>query len=224
MDLILLLIAFLITLAAQGYITSSYNKYKKVLSKKNISGCEVARMILDSHGLENIYVTETNGILQDHYDPTRKTIKLSNDIFHGTSIASCAVASHEVGHAIQDKENYNFFKIRSMMFPLVNFASYAGYFAIFIGILFGSMNLFWIGIEFEIIILLYQIVTLPVEFDASDRALKELKKHGILTNKELEESKTMLKAAALTYVAGVLSTILQILRLIFIFGNSNRRD
>ena len=107
MDLILLLIAFLITLAAQGYITSSYNKYKKVLSKKNISGFEVARMILDSHGLENIYVTETNGILQDHYDPTRKTIKLSNDIFHGTSIASCAVASHEVGHAIQDKENYS---------------------------------------------------------------------------------------------------------------------
>ena len=86
MDLILLLIAFFITLAAQGYITSSYNKYKKVLSKKNISGFEVARMILDSHGLENIYVTETNGILQDHYDPTRKTIKLSNDIFHGTSI------------------------------------------------------------------------------------------------------------------------------------------
>lgn len=224
MDLILLLVSLFITLAAQGYITSSYNKYKKIETKKNITGFEVAREILDSHGLEKIYVTETSGILQDHYDPTRKTIKLSNDIFNGTSIASCAVAAHEVGHAIQDKENYNFYKIRSIMFPLVRFASYTGYLAIFIGILFGSINLFWIGIALEIIILLYQIVTLPVEFDASKRALIELKKHNILTNKEYDGGNIMLKAAALTYIAGVLSTVLQILRLIFIFGNSNRRN
>ena len=110
------------------------------------------------------------------------------------------------------------------MFPLVNFASYTGYFAILIGIIFGSMNLFWIGIAMEMIILLFQIVTLPVEIDASSRALKELRKNNLLTSKEQENSKTMLRAAALTYVAGVLSTILQILRLIFIFGNSNRRE
>lgn len=224
MDLILLLVAFIITIMAQTYITTTYNKYKKINTKKNITGFETARMILDSHGLQNIYVTEVNGILQDHYDPNRKTIRLSSDIFHGSSIASCAIASHEVGHAIQDKEGYSFFKIRSTMFPLVNFATYTGYFSILIGIIFGSINLFWIGIAMEIIILLYQIVTLPVEFDASNRALKELRKNGVLTNKEQESSKEILKAAAFTYVAGVLSTILQILRLIFIFGNSNRRN
>lgn len=223
MDILLILISLAITLGAQAYITSNYNKYKKVDTKRNITGFETAKAILESHGLKNIYVTETDGVLQDHYDPQRKTIKLSKEIFHGTSIASCSVAAHEVGHAIQDKENYSFYKIRSMMFPLVKLASYTGYIAILIGIIFGSMNLFWIGIALEVIILVYQIVTLPVEFNASRRGLNELKKHEILTSKELSESKNVLRAAALTYVAGVLSTILQILRLILIYGNSNRR-
>lgn len=223
MDILLLLVALVITLGAQVYVTSTYNKFNKVTNKKKITGFEVARMILDSHGLNNVYVTETKGVLSDHYDSSRKVIRLSTDIFHGTSLASCAVAAHEVGHAIQDKTGYSFLTFRSMMFPIVNFASYAGYFAILIGIIFGALNLIWIGIAMEIIILIFQLVTLPVEFDASKRALEELKNKDILTNTELKQSSTILKAAALTYVATVVNTVLQILRLLLIFGQSDRK-
>lgn len=221
MDILLLLLAVIITFSAQIYVSTTYNKNKNIKAEKNITGFEVARTILDSYGLNNIYITETNGFLSDHYDPTRKVIRLSKEVFHGNSIASFSVAAHEVGHAIQDKIGYQFMKFRSLIFPLVNFASYSGYFAILIGILLNSINFIWLGISLEIIILLFQMVTLPVEFDASNRALKELKKHKILTKKELIKSKTMLTAAALTYIASVLNTILQILRLIIIFGNSN---
>ena len=211
MDILLLLLAVIITFSAQIYVSTTYNKNKNIKAEKNITGFEVARTILDSYGLNNIYITETNGFLSDHYDPTRKVIRLSKEVFHGNSIASFSVAAHEVGHAIQDKTGYQFMKFRSLIFPLVNFASYSGYFAILIGILLNSINFIWLGISLEIIILLFQMVTLP----------EELKKHKILTKKELIKSKTMLTAAALTYIASVLNTILQILRLIIIFGNSN---
>lgn len=221
MDIIILLISASITFIAQIYVSSSYNKYKKIKVKKDLTGFEVARAILDSHGLSNIYITETNGILSDHYDSSRKVIRLSKEVFHGNSIASFSVAAHEVGHAIQDKEEYSFMRFRSAMFPLVNFASYAGYIAILIGILFSSIKIIWLGIAMEIIILIFQLVTLPVEFDASKKALDELKKQSILNKGELTKSEDMLKAAALTYVASAINTILQILRLIFIFGNGN---
>ncbi len=220
MDIVLLLISVIITLGAQAYISISYNKYRKIKSKKELSGFEVARAILDSHGLNNVYITETSGVLSDHYDSSRKVIRLSKEVFSNSSIASCCIAAHECGHAIQDKEGYNFMRLRSAIIPLVNFASYAGYFAILIGILFSSIKIIWLGVAMEIIILLFQLVTLPVEFDASKRALGELKKHSILNKSELLGGKEMLRAAALTYVASVLSTILQILRLIVVFGNS----
>jgi len=223
MDTLLLLVALIITLGAQGYVTSTYNKFNKIANKKQITGFEVARMILDGYGMNNVYVTETKGVLSDHYDSSRKVVRLSTEIFHGKSLASCAVAAHEVGHAIQDKTGYSFLKFRSLMFPIVNFASYAGYFAILIGIIFGTLNLIWIGIAMEIIILIFQLITLPVEFDASKRALEELKNKSILTDSELKQSSTMLKAAALTYVATVVNTILQILRLLLIFGQSDRK-
>lgn len=222
MDILLLLIAIAITFIAQIYVSSSYNTFKKVKIKKDITGFEVARKILDSYGLNNIYITETKGILSDHYDASRKVVRLSTEVFHGNSVASCSVAAHEVGHAIQDKIGYSFMRFRSMIFPLVSFASYAGYFAILIGALFSSMEIIWFGIALEIIILIFQLVTLPVEFDASRRALEELEKQSILGKKELSNSKKMLKAAAFTYVASVLNTILQIVRLILIFGNSNK--
>lgn len=219
MDIVFLVISLVITLGAQTYISTTYSKYKKVKSKKGLTGFEVARSILDSHGLNNVYVTETSGILSDHYDPSRKVVRLSKEVFDGSSIASCSVAAHEVGHAIQDKEGYSFMRFRSSIIPLVNFASYAGYFAILIGIIFGSLKIIWLGIAMEVIILLFQLVTLPVEFDASKRALKELKKQSILEKNEISNSSEMLRAAAFTYVASVLTTILQIVRLIFIFGN-----
>ena len=132
-----------------------------------------------------------------------------------------AVACHECGHAIQDKENYTFMRIRSKLVPIVNFSSYAGYFAIILGMLFSSQNLIWLGILMEVIILLFQLITLPVEIDASKRALRELDYSHILNSKELKQGKTMLTAAALTYVASIATTIIQILRLILIFGRRN---
>ena len=158
----ILIVTVLITLIAQAFVSSSYSKYKKVKNKKGVTGAEVAREILAKNGLENIYVVEVAGNLTDHYDPSRKTVRLSKDIYNGTSVAAIAVASHECGHAIQDKENYTFLKIRAALVPLVNFSSVAGYIAILIGILFSSLQLFWIGILLEAVILVFQLVTLPV--------------------------------------------------------------
>ena len=220
---LLLLIPIAITLIAQIYVNSSYSKYKKVGNTKGISGFEVARQILDNNGLSDVYVTETKGMLSDHYDPSRKVVRLSTDIFHGTSIASTSVAAHEVGHAIQDKVGYAFMKFRAALFPFVNISSYAGYISILIGVLFSSLELIWIGIALEVVILLFQLITLPVEFDASRRAKQEIKKEGFLTKAELEGSNAMLKAAAYTYVAAVIANIMQILRLVLMYGG-NRRD
>lgn len=214
----LLLIGFVITIAAQIYVNSSYKKYRKVSNEKGLSGFEVAKTILESKGFADVYVTEVKGNLSDHYDPSRKVVRLSTDIFHGTTIASASVAAHEVGHVIQDMEGYSFMRFRSAIFPLVNFSSYAGYFAILIGIIFGFTDLIWLGIGLEIIILLFQLITLPVEFDASRRAKEELEKNKLLNKNEIEGSSKMLRAAALTYVASVLTTILQILRLVIMFS------
>ncbi len=215
----LLIIGFIISLAAQIYVNVSYKKYKNIENSKGLTGFDVARKILDENGLKDIYVTEVRGNLTDHYDPGRKVIRLSTDIFHGKTIASSSVAAHEVGHAIQDKEGYSFMRFRSMMFPLVRFSSYGGYIAILVGAIFELMDLIWFGIGLEIVILLFQIVTLPVEFNASSRAKNELAKYNLLNNNEINSSDKMLRAAAYTYVASVLTTILQILRLIVMFSD-----
>lgn len=217
----LMLVSILITLVAQIFVMISYSVYKKVKNNRGITGAEIAREILHKHALDNIYVTETRGYLSDHYDPTRKVIRLSKDVYNGTSVAAVSVAAHEVGHAIQDKEGYSFMKFRSAMFPIVNFSSKAGYVAILIGLLFGFTNLIWIGIGLEIIILLFQLVTLPVEFNASSRALSEIEKNDFLSKSERAGSKTVLTAAALTYVASVLTTLIEIFRLIIIARSDN---
>ena len=173
---ILLVLSLLVTLAAQIYINSSYNKTKRIKNRAGITGAQTARKILDENGLSNVKVEEVSGILGDHYDPRTKTVRLSSDIYRNTSIASASVAAHECGHAIQDKEGYFFLKLRNSIVPLVNFASYAGYFAILIGIIASSLKIIWIGIIAEIVILVFQLITLPVEFDASRRAKKELDK------------------------------------------------
>lgn len=212
----ILIVTVLITLIAQAFVSSSYSKYKKVKNKKGVTGAEVAREILAKNGLENIYVVEVAGNLTDHYDPSRKTVRLSKDIYNGTSVAAIAVASHECGHSIQDKENYTFLKIRAALVPLVNFSSVAGYIAILIGILFSSLQLFWIGILLEAVILVFQLVTLPVEFNASNRALKKIEEYDLVDLEELTGAKKMLRAAAFTYVASAATALLQILRLILI--------
>ncbi len=211
-------IALIITLLAQTFVSSSYSAYSKVPNMRRLTGKEAARFLLDKNGLGNIQIEEVGGYLTDHYDPTRKVVRLSKNIYRGTSIASVAVACHECGHAIQDKEGYVFMRIRASLVPLVNFSSYAGYFAILFGILLGALDLIWLGIIAEIVILLFQVVTLPVEFDASKRALQELKGTSFLTDEELGQGRKMLTAAALTYVASVATTLIQIVRLILLFG------
>lgn len=212
-------LALIIPMIAQIYVTSNYNKYKRINNDKKMTGFDVARMILDKNGLNNMYVVETKGNLTDHYDPKRKTIKLSSDVFHGESIAAMAVAAHEVGHALQDKEGYFFMKVRSFIFPIVNFGTKFAYIVLVIGLIANMMNLIWLGIVLVGLGLLFQLVTLPVEFDASKRALKELETNIVVPSADIKGTKSMLTAAAMTYVAGVLSSALEILRLILIFTN-----
>ena len=166
MDLLIILGIILIPVVAQIYISSNYANYSKIENKKNITGFEVARKILDKNGLDKIHIVEVKGNLTDHYDPTYKVVRLSSAIFHGSSIAALSVAAHECGHAIQDKENYLFLRFRSLIFPVVHFTSYFAYIILFIGLLSEALNLFVLGIALVSIGLLFQIVTLPVEFNA----------------------------------------------------------
>ncbi len=218
----LILITIFITLLAQSFISFCYNRTSKEENKNNINGAETARQILDSNGLGNIKVVEVNGHLTDHYDPKNKVIRLSDKVYSESSIASVAIAAHECGHAIQDKNNYLFLRIRHSLVPLVNISSYAGYIAITIGLIFSFLNLIWIGIILEAVILAFELITLPVEFNASRRGLKQIKELNILDSNELRSGKTMLVSAALTYVASAANALIQILRLILIFGG--RRD
>lgn len=215
-------IGFLITLIAQLGINETYKKYKKTNNQNKISGFEVARKILDENELQDVKLESVNGELSDHYDPTKKVIRLSNDIYNGKTIAAISVAAHECGHAIQDKVDYKFMKIRSSLIPIVNLISYAGYFTVFISLIFGVLGYIYVGIITILASLIFQLVTLPVEFDASKRALKELEKYELIQNEEIKGSRAMLKAAAFTYVASVISTIMSLLRLILIL--INRKD
>ena len=222
MDTILILLIIIIPLLAQLKIQSSYNRYKRVENNKKKSGFEVAREILDKNGLEDIYIVEIKGELTDHYDPTKKVVRLSTDIFHGETIAAAAVAAHECGHAIQDKESYTFLKIRSAIYPVVNVATSISYYIILLGFLMQAFQLIYLGIALTCCGLLFQVVTLPVEFDASRRALEKLQDYKIVDNSEFAGAKEVLTAAALTYVAGVLASMLQIFRLIL--ATKDRED
>lgn len=214
LTLTLFIIGFIIVLYAQIKINSTYGKYKNIKLNKNISGQEVARMILDSNGMNDIHVVETQGELTDHYDPRREVVRLSKQIFHDNAIASVAVAAHEVGHAIQDKENYIFMKIRSILVPIVNFITYIGYIVAFISLLAGITGYLKVSIIIILAALLFQLVTLPVEFDASKRGREQLVKLGIIDGSEEKGVKKMLDAAAFTYVASFISSLLNLLRLI----------
>ena len=219
---IIYLISFLITLIAQIFVSSSYSRYKKILNSKDNTGYDTARKILDKNNLENVMILETKGNLTDHYDPKRKVIKLSTDIYHGSSIASAAVAAHECGHAIQDKEGYSFFKIRSALVPVVNFISYLGYFGLIVSLIGGLTGYVKLSILILFATVLFQLVTLPVEFNASSRGKKELDTLNLSYDNDKQGISKVLSAAAMTYVAGLLSSLLQLLRLIIILGNRDR--
>ena len=218
---LLIWIGLILTITSQIIVSASYSKYKKKLNNKDLTGYDVARKILDKNKLNDIIILETKGNLTDHYDPARKTIKLSTDIYHGSSIASLAVAAHECGHAIQDKDGYKPMRIRSKIIPTVNICTRIGYIAIIVGAIF-SYKLTEIGIIILLALLAFQIITLPVEFNASKRALNELKTNRFLDKDETKDAKNMLLAAAFTYVASMLSTLLQILRGVLLFADRDR--
>ncbi len=220
MDLLLLLVILIIPAVAQWGVYKSYNTYKQVKNSKGISGFEVARKILDDNGLEKVHVVEVNGNLTDHYDPSRKVVRLSSDVFHGETIAAVSIAAHEVGHALQDKDGYLYMRFRSLIFPVVNVATGVSYYIILLGILLQAFDMIMLGIALTGCGLIFQLVTLPVEFNASNRAKKLLTKMNLVSAGEAEGVRSMLGAAAMTYVAGVIASALQILRLLMIYGGN----
>ena len=211
---VLIIISFAITVAAQIFINCRYNKYLKVENGKMLSGLEVAQKILKANGLDDVYVVETKGILSDHFDPGANVVRLSSAVYSGDSVSSAAIAAHEVGHAIQHKEGNFFMKLRKFIFPIVNISSKFGYIAIFIGLIFGLLDLLYIGIGMLVVILFFQLVTLPVEFDASRKGLANLKKYNLIDSDGMRGASRVLVAAALTYVAGLATTLLEIFRLL----------
>lgn len=222
MDFVLIIIILTIPAIAQGLITVRYRKYSDIENTQKLTGFETARKILDANGLGDMDIVAVPGSLTDHYDPSRKVVRLSQANFDGQSIAAMAVAAHECGHAIQDKEGYTMMRIRSAIVPVVKIGTGLSYVIILIGFIFQILNLVYVGIGLTGLGLLFQLVTLPVEFNASSRAEKQIKALGLSTSVEDEGVKKVLGAAAMTYVAGVLSSLLQILRLILIYGG--RRD
>ncbi len=220
-NIILIVAIIAVPLLAQLYIKSTYGKYSEIDNNQNISGFEVARKILDANDLKSIDIVTTSGTLSDHYDPKRKVVRLSEDVFNGNSVASMAVAAHECGHAIQDKEAYALLRARSLLVPVVNLGTSISYYIILVGFIFQVLNLVYIGIALTALGLLFQLITLPVEINASKRAGIQIRELGIAGVEDQSGTKAVLTAAAMTYLAGVVASALQVLRLILIF---TRRD
>jgi len=214
--IIILIPAIIIAAIAQIKIKSSFSKYSKVNSVNGYTGAQVARMLLDAAGLFDIPVEIVQGRLTDHYDPSKRIMRLSADVYNGTSVASIGVAAHETGHALQDKEKYVPLKLRNAIVPAVNFSSNASWLLFLIGIILSIHSLINIGIILFSAVVLFQLVTLPVEFNASSRAIKVLESRNILYGDEIKGAKSVLNAAAMTYVAATLMAISQLIRLILI--------
>lgn len=208
--------ALMLASFAQMKVKSAYQKYSRIHSNTNYTGAQIARMILDKHGLTHIRVEFTKGTLSDHYDPRTKVVRLSNSIYNGNSVASMSVAAHEVGHALQHANGYFPLVLRNNMAPVVNIGSQLVWIFIIIGFLISPFFI-EIGIILFMGVVAFQIITLPVEFNASRRALEELE-DGIAPREMIKPSKSMLQAAALTYVAATLVAIGQLLRLLAITG------
>jgi len=209
-----------IVMFAQNRVQSTFNKYDQLETEKRITGKQAAEHILQTAGISNVKVEQVRGRLTDHYDPRNKVLRLSEATYSQTSVAAVAVAAHEVGHAIQDQKEYAFLKVRSAIAPVVQIGSSIAMPLILIGLLFQFTGLVNIGILAFGLVVVFQLVTLPVEFDASKRALAILGDTGIFVNEEVPAAKKVLDAAAFTYIAATLSTALQLIRLILI---SNRR-
>jgi Zn-dependent membrane protease YugP len=214
----LIIIGLIIAGWAQIRVSSAYKKYSRVASSRGIPGWQVARQILDRNGLEDIQIQEVAGNLTDHYDPRRRVLRLSKGVYSNSSVAALGIAAHEVGHAVQHKEGYMPLRLRTLLVPLAQIGSYASWILIIIGLFAGFLGLIQLGIILFSGVVLFQLVTLPVEYNASKRALAMLSDGGFLAFEEMGQTKKVLSAAAMTYVAAVLVSVLQLLRLVLLFG------
>lgn len=221
---LLVIIGALICMAASAHVNSAMNRYQKVRNQSGITGAECARRILNNEGLYNVQIECLDKSEGDHYDPRTNTVRLSYNNYHYASITAVGVAAHECGHAMQHAKGYAPLKFRTALVPVVNIGSKLGMPMILVGILLGwNQTLIQIGIWAFALSVLFQLVTLPVEFNASGRAVKKLEQYGILSDSENQGCKKVLRAAAYTYVAAAASTILQLLRLLLLFGGNRRR-
>lgn len=220
---ILVLIGAIASMIASARVNTTFNRYGKVRSMTGMTGAEAASKILNQNGIYDVSIEHIRGNLTDHYDPKNKVLRLSDATFNATSVAAIGVAAHECGHALQHKEEYLPLKIRSAIVPAANFGSRLGIPIILLGVLFGGNQILVnIGIWVFALAVLFQIVTLPVEFNASSRAMRMLEQYGILGEQELPKTRKVLSAAAMTYVAAAASSILQLLRLVLLFGRNDR--
>jgi len=224
--IILVLIGVVLSLWAQSRVTSTFNKYSKVRSRTGMTGAEAVKRLLHSQGIYDVTVRQVSGNLTDHFDPRTKTVNLSQSVYNATSVAAIGVAAHECGHAMQHDEGYAPLRFRSALVPVANFGSKISWPLILIGVMFGGLGspLVQIGILMFTMAVLFQLVTLPVEFNASRRAVKLLDSQGILVGEEVSGTRSVLSAAALTYVAAAASSMLQLLRLIILYGGRRRDD
>jgi Zn-dependent membrane protease YugP len=217
--------AIVLVMWSQAKVQGAYKHFSTVRTENHLTGATVARQILDRNGLSDVQVqVSQNGLLSDHFDPRTNIVNLSPKVYNEDSIASVAVAAHEVGHAIQFAENYSFIGIRNKLLPVAIVSGNLAWFVIIIGLVLGQQPILYAGIAMLGVIALFQLVTLPVEFDASGRALRILSSEGFINTDESADARAMLRAAAFTYVAALLATLLQILRLVLLSGRSNRRN
>ena len=221
---ILVIIGAVLSMAASAKVNSTFNKYSKVRSMTGMTGEDAAKRLLNSQGIYDVTVRPVKGQLTDHYDPRTKTVNLSESVFHSTSVAAIGVAAHECGHAMQDNVGYVPLKLRGAIVPVANIGSQAAFPLIIIGVLIGGMGapLVNIGLILFSLAVIFQLITLPVELNASRRAITLLDQVGILGGQEVNQTRKVLGAAALTYVAALAASVLQLLRLVILFGG--RRD
>ena len=224
MSIIFLLAAIVITMGAQAKVSSNFNKYSRIKNRRGISGAEAARIVLDANGLEDVQIEQIRGTLTDHYEPRKRVLRLSQSVYGVDSVAAVSVACHEAGHAIQHAVSYAPLKIRNSIVPVVNVASRFSWLLIFIGIgllyagnYIGDM-IFNIGVIAFVAVIIFHAVTLPVEFDASRRALKQMEAQGIIIDDEDSGARKVLGAAAMTYVASLAMAVANLLRILALRG------
>lgn len=221
---IFVVIGMVLSLAASAYVKHTFSKYDQVKSVNQVTGTSAAQYILNSQGIRNVGVQQISGDLTDNYDSRNKMLSLSQSTARSTSVAAIGVAAHECGHAVQDAKNYFPLRLRASLVPVANIGSQMAMPIILIGLLLQTQFLIQVGLIAFSLAFLFQVVTLPVEFNASRRALAILGEGGLLTPEELPQARKVLIAAALTYVAAAISTLLQLLRLVILFGGRGRND